>query len=800
MRLVSLQIENFRVLRDVKLNFTDQVIGLIGRNGAGKSSIIEAIAWALYGNQAARSGKGEIKSSFASENENCTVTLEFEIHDETYKVVRQLIGRNERAEVQLYRGEKSESVGVSETKGYIGELLGLDWAGFLTSFLARQQELNTLTDLQPARRKDHLAGMLGIERLDRAIKNVKEENRVSQAQAGMLQEQLQEKSSIELQVKQLTQQDELLSPKVKEVEEQSILAEKMLQEQTKELKAVQNQQASFERLRAELDAHQKTEKALWEREIELTSEIRQLVESTERIAVLSNQLEELGSIEESIDTLKQSAMTLELKKKLQGDLASIIHETSSCNDRLGDIQNRLSDIEKTLTEIPEEIEQIVATNRKLLEKDRDEYAIILAELKATKGQKEKLLTQIQQIDQLGAESVCDRCHRPLGKDIAEIRSHFGVELNSLDEQLLKLEERQALVSSQGKARKEELHELESKLTLRREGIQKREHLRKQGDEAKEQLKKLNERKKEVEADLSRMGNVVFNPEELNNLQLKLIELKKLQTEKEQLEGRLTRKAVAEGEKEKVGKQLAQERELISKLLLEKEQLQFSTEKYQSIVEKHALAQQEREKTRDSFISLKQKQELVKTELRGKKELQKKLADAEKQLEEIQVSQYYGVKLASLFSDFRGHLISRIRPTLADISSRLMTEMTDGRYTMVELDEKYDLRIMDNGEFYGVDRFSGGEKDLANLCLRLAISQALTQSAGLDRSFIILDEVFGSQDDGRKELILHALSRLKQFFPQILLITHIEDIRERVETLIEVRPTEFGWSGIKTDGT
>ena len=103
--------------------------------------------------------------------------------------------------------------------------------------------------------------------------------------------------------------------------------------------------------------------------------------------------------------------------------------------------------------------------------------------------------------------------------------------------------------------------------------------------------------------------------------------------------------------------------------------------------------------------------------------------------------------------------------------------------------------MDDGQFYGVDRFSGGEKDLANLCLRLAISVTLTESAGLNRSFVILDEVFGSQDNERKNLILNGLAKLKDRFPQILLITHIDDIKDGVEQIIDVKPTGLGWSEI-----
>jgi exonuclease SbcC len=126
-------------------------------------------------------------------------------------------------------------------------------------------------------------------------------------------------------------------------------------------------------------------------------------------------------------------------------------------------------------------------------------------------------------------------------------------------------------------------------------------------------------------------------------------------------------------------------------------------------------------------------------------------------------------------------------------------MTGDRFNLVELDEDYNLQIMDYGHLFGIERFSGGEKDLANLCLRLAISQALTESAGLDRSFVILDEVFGSQDSDRRSLIFNGLASLKNRFPQILLITHIEEIKDRVETLIQVEPTSGGWSEVRVNG-
>jgi exonuclease SbcC len=143
------------------------------------------------------------------------------------------------------------------------------------------------------------------------------------------------------------------------------------------------------------------------------------------------------------------------------------------------------------------------------------------------------------------------------------------------------------------------------------------------------------------------------------------------------------------------------------------------------------------------------------------------------------------KLSILFGDFRVYLIGRIRPSLSKRTSQLFHEMTGGRYQEIELDEDYALRVYDRGESFPITRFSGGEIDLANLCFRLAISVEMAATAGIDQSFIILDEIFGSQDAERQRLIFEGLGRLKNRFRQIIIISHIDDVKEMAENIISV---------------
>jgi exonuclease SbcC len=65
--------------------------------------------------------------------------------------------------------------------------------------------------------------------------------------------------------------------------------------------------------------------------------------------------------------------------------------------------------------------------------------------------------------------------------------------------------------------------------------------------------------------------------------------------------------------------------------------------------------------------------------------------------------------------------------------------------------------------------------------------------------VILDEVFGSQDEERRDLIFHGLVNLKNQFQQVLLITHIDEIKDKVEMLVQVDRASGGWSEVRVNG-
>ena len=200
---------------------------------------------------------------------------------------------------------------------------------------------------------------------------------------------------------------------------------------------------------------------------------------------------------------------------------------------------------------------------------------------------------------------------------------------------------------------------------------------------------------------------------------------------------------------------------------------------------------EREKKEGEYKLFNQKINFFKEKIKEINNIKKKIK------EEKNSVKFIGI-LSDVMNDFRIYLISRIRPTLSNYSSDFFRRLTDGKYHETELDENYDILVYDNGEKYSIKRFSGGEEDLANLCLRLAISEVITERASGIFNFIVLDEIFGSQDNIRKNNIMKALNSLSDKFRQIFLITHVEDVKNDMENLIYVNENQDGNSTVKIE--
>jgi exonuclease SbcC len=139
------------------------------------------------------------------------------------------------------------------------------------------------------------------------------------------------------------------------------------------------------------------------------------------------------------------------------------------------------------------------------------------------------------------------------------------------------------------------------------------------------------------------------------------------------------------------------------------------------------------------------------------------------------------EMDALFTLFFKSLTARARPMLEAEASDLIRDLTDGRYERMEFDENYRVKLFDRfDDSYAIDRFSGGESDVASLSARVALSKIIAARGGGTTAalgFLVLDEVFGSLDAGRRNNVLIALERLKRAFGQIFIISHVAEVQE-----------------------
>jgi exonuclease SbcC len=168
------------------------------------------------------------------------------------------------------------------------------------------------------------------------------------------------------------------------------------------------------------------------------------------------------------------------------------------------------------------------------------------------------------------------------------------------------------------------------------------------------------------------------------------------------------------------------------------------------------------------------------------EVGRRREDRDRRAEEVQRLQddvLMHQELDRALGDLRTDLNNTLRPDLSELASGFLRDLTTGRYTDLELDESYCATVIEEGEAKPV--ISGGEEDVANLALRLAISQMIAERAGQPLSLLVLDEVFGSLDEERRAAVLDLLRNLADRFPQVILITHIESVRDAFDRVIRL---------------
>ncbi|MBT3712483.1 MAG: SMC family ATPase, partial [Anaerolineae bacterium] len=109
----------------------------------------------------------------------------------------------------------------------------------------------------------------------------------------------------------------------------------------------------------------------------------------------------------------------------------------------------------------------------------------------------------------------------------------------------------------------------------------------------------------------------------------------------------------------------------------------------------------------------------------------------------------------------------------------------------DMKETLDVQISDSAGVRDYEMYSGGEAFRVNFAIRLSLSKALAQRKGARLQTLIIDEGFGSQDAQGRQRLIEAINQVKDDFAKILVITHLESLKDAFPSQIIVEKGEMG---------
>jgi DNA repair protein SbcC/Rad50 len=147
------------------------------------------------------------------------------------------------------------------------------------------------------------------------------------------------------------------------------------------------------------------------------------------------------------------------------------------------------------------------------------------------------------------------------------------------------------------------------------------------------------------------------------------------------------------------------------------------------------------------------------------------------------------------------IIESAIPELEELANDLLRRMTDGRMALRLITQKdkvtggvaetLDIEIADELGTRNYEMYSGGEAFRINFALRIALSKLLARRAGAQLRTLFVDEGFGTQDESGRVKLIEAINAIQRDFDVILVITHIDDLRDSFPVHIVIDKTSTG---------
>ena len=835
---------------------------LSGDNGNGKSALLDAISYSLWGKTRATGSQAAGEDDLVRlGSEEMEVRFEFLLGGDRYRVVRRRNKRSRSGDWQVHlasngaqpelsetENRKSDSwipVGgssIRETERHLARILRMEYETFLNSAYFQQGRADEFTRQKPDARKRILADILDLSRYDRLEEMARERRTECDLAAKDLEGEIRH---LEARAAEEAAHRESLALHEESLSKWS--AERALRE------------AKLAAIRSELAALTEKEVRLREREERLNEVRREVEEMVGQIARLTERADQEKALLEKAESIETDFARLNEARSLVEQLDKDVQEAfearealAAANGRLDlcrrDLQNQISLAESECAAAQERAAQIDRIERKIAESEPKIAELKKAEEELTAIQKE-LGEAAQEFADLSSQNKryraeIDETERALAllgaaKSACPV-CETGLSGDRLQSVTLKLKGKKAgfeaslkdtnREGSAVKARRDELQARIDSITQRIAGAaairgqvtemeRSRNDLLRQNAGSENSFEKRETLRRELDSE-------AFGLEVRRDIQAlhDRLGLLKTASERHTAARNLAKELSARGveslharlkEAERNHAHLQNELEELNKKS-EKRRLQIEAE--ESRLEGLRAELCAIEKVRESASSMEaeyagaikecdEARALVERTLqildgcvKARELAEQKSAERAK----ILVDRQAYTDLAAAFGrkGVQAHIIHNALPEIQDEANRLLARMTDNQMQIV-LDtqrsarsgsgqiETLDITITDDSGTRPYEMYSGGESFRVNFAIRIALSRLLARRAGARLQTLIIDEGFGTQDAKGRERLVEAIEMIRDEFALVLIITHLEDLKDAFPTRIEIVKTPAG---------
>jgi exonuclease SbcC len=839
----KLVLTNFMCYRQAALDFAGiQVACLTGENGAGKSALLDAMTWALWGNS--RLGARRDDDLVRLGEDEMAVEFTFALGGETYRVLRRRkAGKRSRTLLDFRvkdngRWRSLGEGGVRATEQKIESVLRLDCDTFVNSAFLRQGRADEFTVKTAAERKRVLGDILGLDRWSVYEERVKEYQKAIESEA----------EAIRLRLKEIEGE---LSRRC-EYQAQLAAAQAAVEELSDGLEQVQRAYQRIETARTELRHREMQaadqEERIGQAEVELASIAAERSAREERLAGYEHLLAQREIIEAGYrvyqdavdrerklgDRLRQSVELDEHRRRLESRISEVQHQLEA---RREVIAQRVRELEGRLPSpaLLEELEEVQAQLEHLTrlaegrEAAKDDLANIAQERAALRARNEALRREMEALKErialLGdADAQCPLCEQPLTE-------RHRVEL--LDQ-----------IESEGRVRGDTYRANQARVE---DLAEQASALEEQIAESDQELREVSPLQRRAAALIERVEGGRQAAEELEEKRTGLAKLEQwLVDEDYALDIRAELKHVlSQAEELGYDSQAHEEaREAVSagQVFAERkaqlETVQERIEEEWAGLQRLAEAQQRWDKelaaARERQVRLERKATVLREELEGAdaveaelRRMRAKEAEARQQLGAAQqrlaaceaLEEQRTDKLKrkqalekkeGIYGDLRtafgvrgvpAMIIEAAVPEIEDAANRLLSRMTNGqmhvrfdtqRETKAgEVREALEIQIADELGTRPYENYSGGEQFRVNFAIRVALSKLLARRAGAQLQILVVDEGFGTQDASGRQRLVEAINAVQDDFSLVLVVTHISELKDAFPVRIQVTKTLDG---------